>query len=541
VYDFGEQDGQPYLVMRLMTGGSLKGRIRATPFSLRQIVPILQRVGAALEHAHQQGVVHRDLKPDNILFDQYGDAYLADFGIVHLSRSTLTITGGRIGTPTYMSPEQLQGEVVIDGRSDIYSLGIVLFEMLTGRPPYRADTPAHVMMKHLSEPIPPILEFKPDLPAGVEGIIRRALAKERDQRYGRAAELVAAVTQLVEPVAETPPPTVLSYPLEERDSGIDQPAGDGLTVLEIDLPAVQMSAAPSQPLSPVYAAASTADNVTALDAGHPPSKSKAAASQPLPRGERRSLRPVVIGAAAVIVVGVALLWGWSSGLFLRDGAASPVPEILTAAGSAEPVVSASPAITGAKPVSPAYQPVGIDDIVNSEMDFSTPPRGDVTWEGVNFRIGRQIFRSQASATPNNRFPTRVSLDLFIPRAYRVYLLLNSWNGFEQYSEQVIGQIIARCNDTPLPVRELQLGRDVREWYASDAVVSTAAQVQEAWSGVVASNPDLSGYIDMLTVELPATCQEGRLNGLEIVDTSTETANSLDPGLNLVAVTVEYDR
>jgi hypothetical protein len=120
------------------------------------------------------------------------------------------------------------------------------------------------------------------------------------------------------------------------------------------------------------------------------------------------------------------------------------------------------------------------------------------------------------------------------------LLLNSWNGFQQYNERVIGQVIARCNDAPLLVRELQLGRDVREWYASEAVVSAASEVQEVWSGVVASDADLTGYIDMLTIELPTTCQEGRLNGLEIVDTSRETANSLDPGLNLAAVTVAYD-
>lgn len=535
VYDFGEQDGQPYLVMRLMTGGSLKGRIRANPFSIQQIVPILQRMGAALEHAHQQGVVHRDLKPDNILFDQYGDAYLADFGIAHLSRSTLTITGGRIGTPTYMSPEQLQGEVALDGRSDIYSLGIVLFEMLTGTPPYRADTPAQVMMKHVSEPVPHILDVKPDLPADVEVIIRRALAKERDERYGTAAELVTAVTQLIDPELRIASPMVSPLPLQGRDSDLDQPTGDGLTVLEIDLPSSQTGAVTSQPLPSSEPGESTADSLTILDAGLPILKPDAAASQPSPRSGRHSWRPIVVGTVAVVVVGLALFWGWSSGLFRRDRRVSPVSVSATLAADA------SPALTPARPLPLTYQPLAIDDITNSELDFSAPPRGDVTWEGVNFRIGREIFKSHASAVPNNGFPTRISLNIFIPRAYRIYLLLNSWNGFQQYDGLVIGQIIARCNDAPVLVSELQLGRELREWYSSDNVVSTASQVREVWSGPTADDPGLTGYIDMLALELPPTCQEGRLNGLEFVDTSRETANSADPALKLVAITVEYDR
>jgi hypothetical protein len=126
------------------------------------------------------------------------------------------------------------------------------------------------------------------------------------------------------------------------------------------------------------------------------------------------------------------------------------------------------------------------------------------------------------------------------RAYRVHLLLNSGNGFQQYNGQVIGEIIAHCNNTPILVRELQLGRDVREWHASGNVVSTASQVREVWSGPIADHPDLTGYMDMLSVDLPNSCQEGQLNALEIVDTSSERTGSLDPALNLIAVTVEYE-
>jgi serine/threonine-protein kinase len=565
VYDFGEQDGQPYLVMRLMTGGSLKGRIRATPFSLQQTIPILQRVGAALEHAHQQGVVHRDLKPDNILFDQYSDAYLADFGIAHLSRSTLTITGGRIGTPTYMSPEQLKGEGVLDGRSDIYSLGIVLFEMLTGTPPYRADTPAQLLMQHVSAPVPPILALKPELPAGVEEIIRRALAKEREQRYATAADMVAAVTQLVAPATPTPlptiaPPPVAPPPAEKEISVSDAPAADGLTVLEMDPPApLRPGTTASQPPPPGDRQASIADaaGLTVVEAPLPSPKADpdngqatTTTSHPLPRREQRAWLPVVAGAAVVLLLASALFWAWRSGLFQRDTTTASLSAGTTTAASdsIEPTANAvneegaataaaSPAVSAAA----AYQPLALDDIVNSEMDFSEPLRGDITLEGIAFRIERQVFQSQGAGTPNNRFPGRVSLNIFIPRASRLYLLLNSRNGFQQYEGLVIGQIIAHCDNTPAVVAELQLGRELREWSSSAEVVSTASLPQEVWSGTLASDPDRTGQIDMLTVQLPSTCQTGRLNGLELIDTSPQTTNALDPGLILAAITVEYER
>ena len=197
VYDYGEVDGQPYLVMRHMPGGTLAERIIAGSLSLETAVPIIQRLAGALDHAHRQGVIHRDLKPGNILFDQYHNAFLTDFGIVKLAQGSSTnLTGsGVIGTPAYMSPEQIHGEKTLDGRSDIYTLGIILFEMLTGRKPYRADTPVKLMMAHVLNPIPQIREIKPELPDEFETVIQRALAKERDERFSTAAELTAAINQ----------------------------------------------------------------------------------------------------------------------------------------------------------------------------------------------------------------------------------------------------------------------------------------------------------------------------------------------------------
>jgi hypothetical protein len=189
VYDFGEEDGQPFLVMRYLSGGSLVSRIRAGPIPPQEASGILSRIGSALDAAHAKGVIHRDLKPANILFDQYGEAYLGDFGIARLSQGGGTLTGSTIlGTPAYMSPEQISGEKTVDGRSDIYALGIVAFEMLTGRTPFQADSPIKVMMMHVSAPLPRISEADPQLPPGTGAVLERALAKEPDQRYQTAAD-----------------------------------------------------------------------------------------------------------------------------------------------------------------------------------------------------------------------------------------------------------------------------------------------------------------------------------------------------------------
>ena len=204
VYDFGEEDGRPYLVMRLMTGGTLSDRLEQGPIGIEGTIKILRRIGSALERAHQNGIIHRDLKPSNVMFDDYGDAYLADFGIARLTESAVTLTGDSvIGTPAYMSPEQIHGDKEIDGRSDIYALGVICFEMLTGRRPYEDKTPTKVMMKHIIDPVPDIRQVNPDLPEGVDEVIHRTMAKEPDERYTTATELTATLETLASLSATT--------------------------------------------------------------------------------------------------------------------------------------------------------------------------------------------------------------------------------------------------------------------------------------------------------------------------------------------------
>lgn len=195
VYDFGEQSGVPYFVMRLMPGGSLADHLKQKgSLTLQEVSRIFNRLAPALDHAHAKGVIHRDLKPGNILFDQNSDPYLSDFGIAKLTQGSSTFTGSAIvGTPSYMSPEQAKSDAVVDARSDVYALGAILFELLTGQTPYKGETPMGVVVKHITEPVPRILTVDPNLPPACETLIAKAMAKEPNARYQTAGEFATAL------------------------------------------------------------------------------------------------------------------------------------------------------------------------------------------------------------------------------------------------------------------------------------------------------------------------------------------------------------
>lgn len=203
VYDYGEQDGQPYLVMRYMPGGTLANRMVSAPLPLSSVVPVVSRLAEALNEAHLHNIVHRDLKPTNVMFDARDQAYLSDFGVAKILEASgaESLTGSSvIGTPAYMSPEQAVGDRLIDQRSDIYSLGVMTFEMLTGRQPYQADTPVRLLLKHVTEPVPQLdlAELaRLGLPAGLNSILARALAKKPENRYSTATDLAAPLQRLL--------------------------------------------------------------------------------------------------------------------------------------------------------------------------------------------------------------------------------------------------------------------------------------------------------------------------------------------------------
>src|SRR5438128_1460776 len=192
VHDFGEDDrGVPYLVLEYI-GGPTLADLMDVGLDDQRIPDLLDQIAAGLDYAHAHGVIHRDIKPGNVLMTEDGRAVLADFGLAWLLEGAhLTLTGDVIGTPEYMAPEQATGDP-IDHRCDVYALGVVLYEMLVGERPFIADTPIGVLLKHLQDPAPSVLIARPDLPAAVDDVVKRVLEKDAANRYDSAGELARA-------------------------------------------------------------------------------------------------------------------------------------------------------------------------------------------------------------------------------------------------------------------------------------------------------------------------------------------------------------
>src|SRR2546428_5624168 len=193
VFDFGYEEGLAYLVLELVEGGTLQDRV-GSPMELREVILMLDQLAGALDHAHAHGILHRDIKPSNILLHKDGTPVLADFGLARMAGSLrrLTSSGTVMGTPEYMSPEQAADEP-IGPASDLYSFAIVAYEMLTGRVPFGADTPAAVLLSHVTKPMPSTRELRGELSAHIEEVLRSALAKRPEERYPSAAAFVAAL------------------------------------------------------------------------------------------------------------------------------------------------------------------------------------------------------------------------------------------------------------------------------------------------------------------------------------------------------------
>ncbi len=193
VFDFGQERGITYLVLELVQGGTLAERL-GRPMDLEEAIKLLRPIASALDHAHAQGILHRDIKPSNILVHQDGTPVLADFGLAKMADSgrKLTASGTVLGTPEYMSPEQGAGEP-IGPPSDRYSFAVVAYEMLTGRVPFEAETPAAVLLSHINKAVPPTRELVGELSSHVEDALRKGLAKSPIERFGSATQFVAAL------------------------------------------------------------------------------------------------------------------------------------------------------------------------------------------------------------------------------------------------------------------------------------------------------------------------------------------------------------
>jgi eukaryotic-like serine/threonine-protein kinase len=227
VFDAGVADGVPYLVMEHVEGHTLAEELRQGPIPSDRAATIAASIAAALSVAHAAGVVHRDVKPANVLLTPSGEIKVTDFGIARaVDDDTVTPPSSVVGSAPYLSPEQVRGEAG-DARSDLYALGVVLFQMLTGRLPFEADTAVAMAFKHLEEQPRPPTEVEPEIPEALDAVALRALAKDPADRFGSADELVAALLPFVkEPEASAMAPTAPPIRTPDEDTGelVEAPA-----------------------------------------------------------------------------------------------------------------------------------------------------------------------------------------------------------------------------------------------------------------------------------------------------------------------------
>ncbi|UCD98885.1 MAG: protein kinase, partial [Chloroflexota bacterium] len=247
VYDFSHDEDLYYMVMEFVMGETLQTRLKRLNESRRRMpakeaITFTAEICDAAYYAHQRGMIHRDIKPANIMLDVNGRAILMDFGIARLADTTQhTATGTVLGTATYMAPEQIQG-LQIDARADIYSIGITLFEILSGRPPFEADSAMTLMMMHLNDPVPDLRQIHADTPADLVAITNNALAKNRDERYQSASEMAEALRKLPDQFQQAP----VAAPIPTPDQTFIEATAvsdAGKTIIE---PAVPFEPSPSQ-------------------------------------------------------------------------------------------------------------------------------------------------------------------------------------------------------------------------------------------------------------------------------------------------------
>ncbi len=235
VYDFNNDSGVYYMVMEFIPGETLHDRLKRLAennrkLSMAEALKFTLNISDSMAYAHRRGMVHRDIKPANIMLDVQGQAILMDFGIVKIiGGDSHTSTGAVVGTASYMPPETIRGETA-DHRSDIYSLGVTLFEMLSGRPPFVADSAMTLMMMHVNNPVPDVRNFRPDVHPEVAATLERCLAKNREERYQSAGELSAHLKRVIETIEAQPTALVKPGPPMQQNAQAVGSSGGGAPV-----------------------------------------------------------------------------------------------------------------------------------------------------------------------------------------------------------------------------------------------------------------------------------------------------------------------
>ncbi|MCB8919490.1 MAG: serine/threonine protein kinase [Ardenticatenaceae bacterium] len=356
IYDFNHDGDTYYIVFEFIPGETLHDRMKRLQavgrrMDLNEVLSIATSVADALDYAHSRNLVHRDVKPANVMLNVHNQAILMDFGIVKIMGGTQhTATGATIGTARYMSPEQIRS-ANIDGRTDIYSLGVMLYEMLAGRAPFEADSAMTTMMMHVTDPVPDLRQFRPDLPAGLLAVVNRALAKDPNQRYRTAGEFVAALRAVD-----------LSAPAV---AAAVAPITAAATVIE-PVPTAPPPARPTPAARPPQATAA------------PPPAAAQSTPQAVPQsGPQPALAPagkrkvpflaIGIGGAALIVLFICVIGAWALGSNLLGGGgdenatATSVAEATAAAATAveATAVAEATSVAGAGPAQTATAAAGV--------------------------------------------------------------------------------------------------------------------------------------------------------------------------------------
>lgn len=382
VHDFGEHEDQPFIVMRYMSEGTLGSQLSSGPLPMPEIMTLFEHVGSAVDYAHSLGVIHRDIKPGNILFGPHGESCLSDFGIAKIAESTAAFTGtGMIGTPAYMSPEQAHGDKNLDGRCDVYSLGVVLFQALSGQLPFKADTPMGVAIAHVTEPVPSLLEVRPDLPSTFEAVIRKALEKDPANRYQTAGELAQAIKNAISAMDTLP---------EDR------------TVLEPD---------PGTLIEPIPAAFGerSKDLAPPPIASQPGSTHEVPPSElpPVPTGRRIAL-PKLAGVGGLAILALCLcaglIGGIASGMFPNPFARVPTETITVQPSETSIVPDATDTSTP-----PPFVPVGLS---TTYIEYIIDASGSMleNMEGkTRLAVAQDVLTARLGALPPN---TQVGLRVY---------------------------------------------------------------------------------------------------------------------------------
>ena len=364
VFDFNVEDDTYYMVMEFIPGETLQEQLKrlnqaGRSMDIEDVVEYLINICDASDYAHDRGLIHRDIKPANIMLSVQKQAILMDFGIAKIiGGQQHTATGAVVGTAQYMSPEQIKGEQ-LDRRSDIYSLGVTLFEMVSGRPPYEADSAMTLMMMHINDPVPDVKLINPDVSPNLVAVINKALAKSRDDRYQTAGEMAVALRGVLGLPTEVPPAAAAvaasdATMVEEALPAIEEPEAaaaesPGATVVEaaVVAGAVQQAAQPDVQQT-------TAEPVTPPPTV-PPAPPQAPPAEPSGGSGIFGIKPLYLIIGGVVLIGIILAIVFGGSLFGGGDDGIPVA-VASPTDDSELVVEVTPSPTSIPTDTPTVGP-----------------------------------------------------------------------------------------------------------------------------------------------------------------------------------------